>query len=78
MAFTLADLKQDETATVAEVRDRSALGRRFLDLGLIPGARVACLGRAPLGDPAAYLIAGAVVAVRRRDAARVLLREEAE
>lgn len=78
MAFTLADLKQDETATVAEVRDRSALGRRFLDLGLIPGARVACLGRAPLGDPAAYLIAGAVVAVRRRDAARVLLREEGE
>ena len=77
MAFTLADLKQDETAAVAEVLDRSALGRRFLDLGLIPGARVACLGRAPLGDPAAYLVAGAVVAIRRRDAARVLLREEA-
>ena len=77
MAFTLADLKQDETAAVAEVRDSGALGRRFLDLGLIPGAQVACLGRAPLGDPAAYLVAGAVVAIRRRDAARVLLREEA-
>ena len=76
MAFTLADLEQDETAAVAEVLDRGPLGRRFLDLGLIPGARVACLGRAPLGDPAAYLIAGAVIAIRRRDAGSVLLREE--
>ena len=78
MAFTLADLEQDETAAVAEVLDAGPLGRRFLDLGLIPGARVACLGRAPLGDPAAYFVAGAVVAIRRRDAALVLLREEAE
>ena len=78
MAFTLADLEQDETAAVAEVRDQGPLGRRFLDLGLIPGSRVACLGRAPLGDPAAYLVADAVVAIRRRDAALVLLREEDE
>ncbi|MBQ6536545.1 MAG: ferrous iron transport protein A, partial [Firmicutes bacterium] len=42
------------------------------DLGLIPGAAVECVGRAPLGDPAAYLIAGAVIAIRRRDAESVL------
>ena len=73
MEFTLAALAKGEAATVAEVRDAGPLGRRLLDLGLIPGSAVECLGRAPLGDPAAYLIAGAVIAIRGRDAASVLL-----
>lgn len=73
MEYTLACLEKGAAATVTEVRDAGPLGRRLLDLGLIPGAAVECLGRAPLGDPAAYLIAGAVIAIRRRDAERVLL-----
>ena len=76
MEYTLACLKQGEAAAVTEVRDAGPLGRRLLDLGLIPGAAVECVGRAPLGDPAAYLIAGAVIAIRRRDAACVLLEGE--
>ncbi len=76
MEFTLAALGKGAAATVAEVRDDGPLGRRLLDLGLIPGAAVECVGRAPLGDPAAYLIAGAVIAIRRRDAESVLLEGE--
>ncbi len=76
MEYTLACLEKSAAATVAEVRDAGPLGRRLLDLGLIPGAAVECLGRAPLGDPAAYLIAGAVIAIRRRDAESVLLDRE--
>ncbi|MBR0179341.1 MAG: ferrous iron transport protein A [Firmicutes bacterium] len=76
MEFSLAALAKGAAATVAEVRDDGPLGRRLLDLGLIPGAAVECVGRAPLGDPAAYLIAGAVIAIRRRDAACVLLEED--
>jgi ferrous iron transport protein A len=76
MEFTLAALAKGAAATVAEVRDDGPLGRRLLDLGLIPGAAVECVGRAPLGDPAAYLIAGAVIAIRRRDAESVLLEGE--
>ena len=34
-----------------------------------------CLMKSPLGDPAAYLIKGAVIALRREDAATVLIRE---
>ena len=73
MDQTLAALETGKAALVKDVVDEGPLGRRFLDLGLIPGARVECLGRAPLGDPSAYLIAGAVIAIRRRDAASVLL-----
>ena len=47
--------------------------RRLLDLGLTPGARVTCLYAAPSGNPRAYAIRGAVVALRNQDAAHVLL-----
>lgn len=77
MEHTLAALKKGAAATVKDVTDQGPLGRRFFDLGLIPGARVECVGRAPLGDPAAYLIAGAVIAIRRRDAAAVLVQDVA-
>ena len=40
-------------------------------MGLTEGARVECLHRSPLGDPAAYAIRGAVVALRDCDSARI-------
>ena len=46
-------------------------GGRLDELGLTGGCRVECLFSAPLGDPTAYLICGAAVAIRRKDARRV-------
>ena len=54
------------------------LRRQLRDLGFVPGAQVECLGRSPLGDPAAYRVRGAVVALRRRDAQRIALRRGEE
>ena len=50
--------------------------RRLLDIGLVEDTAVECLGRSPGGDPAAYLIRGAVIAIRREDSAGVVLRED--
>ena len=36
-------------------------------LGLIEGTAVTCLGQSPLGDPSAYAVRGAAVALRRAD-----------
>lgn len=47
--------------------------RRLLDLGLVEDTRIACVGRSPGGDPAAYLIRGAVIAIRDADCSRVLV-----
>ena len=51
----------------------SAMRRRLFDLGLVPGTAVTCTAVSPAGDPAAYLIRGAVIAIRGRDAAGVRL-----
>lgn len=67
----LCTLKNGEQAYVASIGAAAALGRRLLDLGLIPGTAVTCLFRSPSGDPAAYLIRGAVIALRQKDAAEV-------
>ena len=47
--------------------------RRLFDLGLVPGTSVTCTAVSPAGDPAAYLIRGAVIAIRGKDAAGVRL-----
>ena len=62
-----------ESARVEELLCEGSIRRRFLDIGLIPGTKVQCVGTSPLGDPSAYLIRGALIAIRRRDARGVAL-----
>ncbi len=50
--------------------------RRMWDMGLVEGTTVQSLFRSPLGDPTAYLVRGAVIALRKKDAARVLIEEK--
>ena len=70
----LAALGAGESAVVETVGGADAMRRRLMDLGLIGGTQVTCLGKSPAGDPAAYLIRGAVIALRGADAAAVTAR----
>lgn len=72
----LATSEVGESVRIVSLQSTGRMRRRLADLGLIPGATVACLGRSPLGDPTAYLIRGAVIAIRRRDAMEVLVTTE--
>ncbi|NLH96018.1 MAG: ferrous iron transport protein A [Clostridiaceae bacterium] len=47
--------------------------RRMLDLGLIAGTCVESLLRSPSGDPTAYEIRGAVIALRSEEASKILV-----
>ena len=64
----LNQLKPGEEAVVTSI---SGENRRLRDLGLIEGTKVKCVKKSPLGDPAAYKIRGAVIAIRREDAADI-------
>lgn len=76
MPKSLAATEVGETVCVVSLLAEGRMRRRLADLGLIPGAEVTCLGRSPLGDPSAYLIRGAVIAIRRRDAMEVSVTTE--
>lgn len=47
--------------------------RRMLDLGLINNTVVEVLRRSPFGDPTAYQIRGAVIALRSEEASNILV-----
>ena len=50
--------------------------RRLLDIGLVENTRVECVGQSPSGDPKAFLIRGAVIALRLSDCAMIPLKED--
>lgn len=74
----LCDLTPGETAYVAQLLLTGEMQRRLLDLGLIGGTPVTCLGRSPGGDPACYLIRGAMIALRDIDTRRILVSRAGE
>lgn len=50
-----------------------ACAARLLDIGLIENTDVECIGTSPGGDPSAYLIRGAVIAIRSEDCSGILI-----
>lgn len=70
----LSQLTVGESGSVKCVAVGSAMRRRLLDIGLIPGTAVVCLGVSPLGDPRTYLVRGKMIAIRARDAVGVVIR----
>jgi ferrous iron transport protein A len=68
---TLDQLGPDEAATVVALTNEGVERRRMLDLGILPGARVEVMMKSPLGDPVAYRIRGATVALRRDQARHI-------
>ena len=69
-------LRPGQHGTVAQLRLQGALLQRLLDLGLTEDCPISCRLRAPAGDPAAFGIRGAVIALRSADAAGILVRLE--
>ncbi|HKM03936.1 MAG TPA: FeoA family protein [Lachnospiraceae bacterium] len=69
----LNDISPGQTAEIKELLSTGSIRRRLLDIGLIESTKVVCLGRSPGGDPSAYLIRGAVIAIRREDCANILI-----
>lgn len=74
--LSMSALDDGQSAYVLHIDAQPPMRRRLLDLGLIPGTRVTCQGHSPAGDPVAYLIRGAVIALRARDAAGITLERD--
>ena len=70
---TLSTLAVGESGVVLALDTDDDMRKRLWDIGLVEGTVVQCLFRAPSGDPTAYAVRGAVLALRRRDATAVTL-----
>lgn len=74
--ISLSDIDVGQSAIVKSLLCDGGIRRRFLDIGLVSGTKVTCLMKSPCGDPTAYLIRGAVIAIRCKDAADILVIRE--
>lgn len=63
----LSELVPGQRGKVMKVLHRGPMGRRLMDMGLIEGTWVECVGVSPFGDPLAFLVKGAVIALRNED-----------
>ncbi|WP_366938389.1 FeoA family protein [uncultured Desulfovibrio sp.] len=68
-------LRKGEKGQILQICSKGELGRRIRDMGLVPGVPVMLLGRAPMGDPLALRVADTTVALRKREAAAILIKK---
>ena len=71
----LWDLSVGDKAKVQNIETADFKKRRMLDMGLIKGTYVEVLQKSPAGDPVAYFIRGAVIALRDEDTKKILVQK---
>ena len=69
----LSYLHEGQRARVLSILESGAMRRRLQDIGLIEGTTVECVQKSPAGDPVAYGIRGAIVALRAEQAAAIIV-----
>ena len=75
----LSELKPGESAVLTKVGGSGSLRQHFLDMGLIPDAKVKLVKLAPMGDPMEFMVHGYELSLRKDDAAEIdCERSEAE
>ena len=67
----LSDMNVGDKAIVKKIEASENIKRRLLDIGLINGTQVECVLKSPFNDPMAYLIRGAIIAIRKNDCNKI-------
>lgn len=71
----LGQLETGQSAQILELRGKGKLQRRLLSMGFVPGAIVSIIRQAPFGDPVQYRIKKSNIALRRKEANVVLVKQ---
>ena len=69
----LSDINTGDTVYIKTLLMRSGLKRRLMDVGFTCGTEIQCISESILGDPRAYLVKDALIAIRNKDAENVLV-----
>ncbi len=67
----LSELKPGESAVITKVGGSGSLRQHFLDMGIIPDAKLTLIKLAPMGDPMEFMIHGYELSIRKDDAAEI-------
>jgi ferrous iron transport protein A len=68
MRINMRKMEDNQEGTITAIRVTGELGRRIRDMGLVPGTEIRIQGRAPLYDPVALRVKGAILTLRNNEA----------
>lgn len=71
--MSLLDLKPGQSGKVLHVNAEGAVRQRLLDMGLVPNVIIRLERVAPVGDPVWVSLDGSQMALRRKEAATVVI-----
>ncbi|MBM7624912.1 FeoA family protein [Sporohalobacter salinus] len=71
----LTDISIGKSGKVTRLNCQGKKRRRLLDLGLIPGTTIRAKQKSPSGDPIAFEIRGATIALRSEETNMVIVEE---
>lgn len=66
--ISLRQMRVGQKGKISRVQARGEVNQRIRDMGLIPGASVSVVGRAPLKDPVALRLGGVTISLRNKEA----------
>jgi ferrous iron transport protein A len=69
----LTNLKEGQWGRVIKLLSTGSIRRRILDLGIIEDTKIQCRFTSFSGDPMAFYIRGATVALRNKDSDNILI-----
>lgn len=69
----LSELQPGQKCRVVKLLSADGIRRRLLDIGLVENTEIECIGRSPMGDPSAFYIRGAVIAIRKKDCQNIMI-----
>ncbi len=75
---TLDKIRENTVYMIVSVTLPPAAEKRLSELGIISGTEISRVLTAPLGDPVAYLVRGAQIALRKEYAAGITVEETPE
>lgn len=73
--MNLFELKKGQKCLIDKVYENGNIKRRLLDIGIVENTLVECVEVSPLGDPKAFLIRGAVIALRKENCQNITVTE---
>ncbi len=73
MVLPLSYIKPGEQAHVVWLASEAHMKQRLLDLGFAPDESLSCVLKSPRGGMGAYLVRGAVIALRQENANEIFV-----
>ncbi len=65
---SMRHMKTNQIGTIKKITVTGEMGRRIREMGLVPGAQIMIVGRAPLYDPVAVKLRGYTLTLRNNEA----------